>query len=276
MKEFFMTSAIPYWLLFFMGVASVGYSVYIAFKSDENTPISKRTVNILAGMLLVVGVAVIVLYNALGGNALWWVTGKDIGYWAKLLRVIPLVVFLVAEVAAPFAYKLMMEACLDDKSLSVKTQFIALLVIVPVAIIVSIFAGNTWFYIIAGVGIVGAAVYSATSNVNSAGAKTGLAFTVVSFILCASALVTLLYMIVAFFSLILEMLPVIATIIGVCIIFGKSYGNAVMRRDNAGNYIANDGSKHSSEGARNYRDAQIWNQGSRATGATIRKNRGEA
>lgn len=260
MKEFLMTSSLPYWLLFFLGVVSVGYSAYIAFNSDDNKPISKRTVIILTVILLFVGLAVIVLYNALGGNALWWVTGKDIGYGAKLLRVIPLVVFLAAEVAAPFAYKFMMEAFLDDKSLSVKTQLIALLVIVPVAIIVSIFAGNTWFYIIAGVGIAGAAVYSATSNINSAGAKTGLTFTVVSFILCASALVTLLYMIVAFFSLILEILPVIAIIIGVGIIFGKSYGNAVMRRDNDGNYIANDGSKHSSEGARNYRDAQIRNQ----------------
>ncbi|MDE6460215.1 MAG: hypothetical protein K2K52_05200 [Paramuribaculum sp.] len=260
MREFFMTSTIPYWLLFILGIASVGYSTYIAFKTDEHNPISKQTVNILTGIFLLVGLAVIVLYNALGGNALWWITGKDIGYGAKLLRVIPLVIFLAAEVVAPFAYKLMMEVYLDDKRLSVKTQFIALLVIVPVAIIVSIFAGNIWFYIIAGVGTVGAAVYSATSNVNSTGAKTGLAFTVISFILCASALVTLLYLVVAFFSLILEMLPVIATIIGVSIIFGKSYGNAVMRRDNAGNYIANDGSKHSSQSSRDTRDQQIRTQ----------------
>lgn len=159
--------------------------------------------------------------------------------------------------AAPFAYKFMMDAYLDVTTLSVKTQFIALLVIVPVAIIVSIFAGNLWFYIIAGVGVIGAAVYSGINNVTSVGAKTGLAFSVVSFILCASALVTLLYLIVAFFSLILEMLPVIATIIGICIIFGKPFGNAIMRRDNAGNYIANDGSKHSSQSSRDARDRQM-------------------
>ena len=260
MKEFFMTSAIPYWLLFILGVASVGYSAYITLKWDENHPISKQTANTLTGILLFVGLSVIVLYNALGGNALWWITGKEIGYGAKLLRVIPLVVFLIAEMAAPFAYKFMMDAYLDVTTLSVKTQLIALLVIVPIAIIVSIFAGNTWFYIIAGVGVVGAIVYSVTSNVNSTGAKTGLVFTVVSFILCASALVTLLYLIVAFFSLILEMLPVIATIIAVGILFGKSYGNAVMRRDNAGNYIANDGSKHSSQSSRDNRDRQIQSQ----------------
>ena len=260
MKEFLMTSAIPYWLLFFLSVGSVGYSAYITLKWDENHPVSRQTANILTGIFLFVGLAVIVLYNTLGGNALWWITGDEIGYGARLLRVIPLVVFLIAGMAAPFAYKFMMDAYLDVTTLSVKTQFIALLVIVPAAIIISIFAGNTWFYIIAGVGVIGAAVYTAKANVNSAGAKTGLAFTVVSFILCASALVTLLYLIVAFFSLIMEMLPVIATIIAIGIIFGKSYGNAVMRRDNSGNYIANDGSKHSSQSARDTRDRQIHSQ----------------
>lgn len=260
MKEFFMTSAIPYWLLFIITVISVGYSVYVAFRSDDDTRISSNTMFAVSGLLLASALSVILFYSTLGGYALWWVTGKEIGFWSKLLRVIPLVVFLIAEMAAPFAYKFMMDAYLDVTTLSVKTQFIALLVIVPIAIIVSIFAGNTWFYIIAGVGVVGAIVYSATSNVNSAGAKTGIVFTVVSFILCASALVTLLYLIVAFFSLILEMLPVIATIIAVCVIFSKSYGNAVMRRDDAGNYIANDGSKHSSQSSRDTRDRQIQSQ----------------
>ena len=260
MKEFLLSSTLPYWLLFILGVSSVGYSLYITFKSDEDTPISKQTADLLMGVLLFVGLAVIVFYNTLGGNALWWITGKEIGYVAKLLRVIPLVVFLAAELAAPFAYKLLMETYLDDKSLSIKPQFLALVVIVPVAILVSIFAGNIWFYIIAGVGVIGGVLYTASRNVNSAGAKTGLVFTIVSFILCASALVTLLYLIVAFFSLIFEMLPVIACIIGACMIFGKSYGNAVMRRDDDGNYIANDGSKHSSQSSRDARDQQIHAQ----------------
>lgn len=35
MKEFFMTSAIPYWLLFIITVISVGYSAYVAFRRDD-------------------------------------------------------------------------------------------------------------------------------------------------------------------------------------------------------------------------------------------------
>lgn len=264
MKEFFMTSAIPYWLLFIITVISVGYSAYVAFRSDDDTRISSNTMFAVSGLLLASALSVILFYSTLGGNALWWVTGKEIGFWSKLLRVIPLLLFLLLQGAAPFAYKIFMERYFRCDSLSVKSQFISLVVIVPIAIIISIFFNaptrNLVFYIIAGVGLITAAIYSATQNIGSVGAKAGLIYTITSFVLCAATLVTLLYFIVAFISLIVEMLPVIAIIIGICVIFSKTFGNAVMRRDDAGNYIAADGSKHSSESARNARDTQIHNQ----------------
>ena len=260
MKEFLMTSAIPYWLLFILAIASVGYCAYILLRGDDDTPVSRNMMIAISATLLIDALAVIALYATLGGNALWWVTGKEISFWNKLLRVIPLVTFLVVQAAAPFVYRLFMESYFHEKSLSVKSQFISLVVIVPVAIIASLFLSETWFYIIAGGGIVIGALYSAYKNISSVGMGSGVIFTVTSFVLCASALVTFLYFIVAFISLIFEMLPVIAIIIGCCLIFGKSFGNAVMRRDNAGNYIANDGSKHSTQSARDSRDRQIYSR----------------
>lgn len=256
-----MTSAIPYWLLFILSTVSVGYCIYQFFKYDDEKPLSKQAMAILTGILIFVAVAIIVLYSTLGGNALWWVTGKDISFWNKLLRVIPLMIFLLLQALAPFAYKYFMIAYLDTKDITVKSQFISLIVIVPVGIIVSIITGNnTWFYIISGIGITVAALFTLFKHIKSVGLANGILYTITSFILCAAALVTLLYFIVAFFSLILEILPALAIIIGICIIFGKSFGNAVMRRDDDGNYIANDGSKHSSQGNRDYHDAQSRNQ----------------
>lgn len=264
MKEFFMTSAIPYWLLFLITVIPVGYSAFVTFRSDNDARISRNTMLTISGLLLASALSVILFYITLGGNALWWVTGKEIVFWSKLLRVIPLLIFLLLQGAAPFAYKIFMEKYFHCDSLSVKSQFISLVVIVPVAIIISIFFNtptrNLIFYIIAGVGLIVAAIYSATKNIGSLGAKAGLIYTITSFMLCAATLVTLLYFIVAFISLIVEMLPVIAVIIGICVIFSKSYGNAVMCRDDAGNYIATDGSKYSSESARNAKNTQIHNQ----------------
>lgn len=268
MKDFFMSSTLPYWLLFFAQIASVGYGFWILKKDgeSEDKQIPRKQMLIVSAALLLVALAVIVFYSSLGGNALWWVTNSEIGFWGKCLRLIPLLIFLVVQAAIPFGYKLFMECCLDVKDLKVKSQFLSLVVIVPAAIIIAhVILGffltqgmqSLVFYLITGIGIGGTAIYSVFKNSGVLGFKTGLMYTVISFILCCATMICLLYFIVALISLIVEMAPVIATIIGVSILFGKSFGNAMLRRDNAGNYIAADGSKHSTEGARNYRDAQI-------------------
>lgn len=264
MKDFLMTSGIPYWLLFILTVASVGYCAYIVirnFSSEEKVKVPKGQMLAVSVALLLSAVLVIVLYATLGGGALWWVTNKEIGYWSKLLRVVPLMIYLIAQGIAPFAYMLFMAYYFGGKRLSVRSQFIAIVVIVPVALIVTRFFNedtrDMWLYIIAGAGIAVAAIYSVFRNTRAVGLKSGLVYTVTSFVLCAATLITLLYFIVAFFSLILEMLPVIAVIIGVSFIFGKSFGNAMMQRDDAGNYIAADGSKHSSQSARDVRNQRI-------------------
>lgn len=125
MKEFFMTSAIPYWLLFLITVIPVGYSAFVTFRSDNDARISRNTMLTISGLLLASALSVILFYIMLGGNALWWVTGKEIGFWSKLLRVIPLSIFLLLQGAAPFAYKIFMEKYFHCDSLSVKSQFIS-------------------------------------------------------------------------------------------------------------------------------------------------------
>lgn len=263
-----MTSTLPYWLIYIISLVVTGYCLRIITRKadDELPPISQNLMVTISGLMILVAASVIMIYSALGGSALWWITGKEIGYWAKLLRIIPLLIFILAQMAGPFVYKLFMEDYFDVKELSVKIQFISLIVIIPVALLLVYVIGgffmgkgtqDTVFYIITGAGLIGGIIYSIKTNTGSLGMKAGVIYTVTSFLLCASALVSLLYLIVAFFSLIFEMLPVIATIIGICYLFSKSFGNAVMRRDDDGNYIANDGSKHSSDSARNYHESQL-------------------
>lgn len=267
MKEFLMTSTIPYWLLFIACIASIGYGFLVMKKSSDNDgKITEKQMLTVSGLVLCVALAVIGIYSCAGGNALWWITNKELGFWGKFIRLIPLLIFLILQAAVPFAYNFFMECYFGVKNLTVKTQFISLAVIIPAAIIIVYVIGGFFmkqamqtivFYIITGVGIGGAALFSVYKNSSEVGFKQGLIYTITSFVLCAATLNCLLYFIVALIHLILEILPVIATIIGIAIIFGKSYGNAVQRKDNDGNYIASDGSKHSSAGARDYRDAQI-------------------
>ena len=263
MKEFFTSSAIPYWSLFVISLAANILCFGLTLKDKKP---SKEAMLWGSGAMLFVALCVIVLYATLGGNAMWWIHDKEIGYLTRVLMVIPLVVFLGAEIMSPFMYKKFMQSYFEVDDLSVKPQFISLVVIIPAALILIYTIGSFFmspaardiaFYAVVGVGLVGAIIYSLRKNMVSAGSKGGAIYTVTSFILCAASLISVLYFLVAIFSLILEMLPVFATIIGIYLIFGKSYGNAVMRRDSYGNYIANDGSKHSSASARDSRDSQL-------------------
>lgn len=269
MKEFFTTSALPYWVLFIISVGANALCFRMASRADDAETPSRKTMLLISGALTFVALCVIVLYATLGGNALWWVHDKEIGYFKQVLLVVPLIVFLAAEILSPFLYKSFMQSYFGVENLSIKPQFISLVIIIPVALLLiyaigSMFMGPTTrdvvFYSVVGAGIIGAIIYSLRKNVSLAGSKGGVIYTITSFILCAAALLSVLYFIVAMISLILELLPVIAIIIGAYIIFGKSFGNAVMRRDNDGNYIANDGSKHSTASARDSRDSQIRSQ----------------
>lgn len=268
MKEFFLTSPIPYWLLFVISLGANGLCFLLSSreKTDDKPTISKDTMLWISGAMLLAAFCIIIIYATMGGNALWWIHNEEVGYFSKVLLVVPLILFLASEILAPFLYKSFMQSYFGVEDLTVKPQFISLVVIIPGALIL-IYAVGSWFmgetarniafYAVAGVGLIGAIIYSLRKNTISAGSTGGTIYTVTSFILCAASLLSVLYFFVAIVSLILEMLPIIAIIIGIYIIFGKSYGNAVMRRDNAGNYIANDGSKHSSASARDSRDSQI-------------------
>lgn len=269
MKEFFTTSSIPYWMLFIISVTANVVCYRLASQAEEKGKPSRKAMLWVSGAMLFVALFVIILYATLGGNALWWIHDKETGYFSRVLLVIPLVVFLAAEVLSPFLYKSFMQSYFGVENLSVKPQFISLVIIIPAALILiyaigSLFMGpearDIAFYAVVGAGLIGAIIYSLRKNIVSVGSKVGVMYTVTSFILCAAALLSVLYFFVAMVSLVLELLPVVAIIIGIYIIFGKSFGNAVMRRDNDGNYIANDGSKYSSASARDARDSQIRTQ----------------
>lgn len=269
MKEFFTTSAIPYWTLFTISLGASAFCLLSSSRDESDGKLSKNIMFGVSGSMLLVALSVIVLYATLGGNAMWWIHDKEIGYLTRVLMVIPLIAFLAAEVMSPFLYKKFMQSYFGVEELSVKPQFISLVVIIPAALILIYGIGSMFmsptaraiaFYAVVGAGIIGTIIYSLKKNMGMAGSRGGILYTVTSFILCAASLLSLLYFLVAIFSLLLEMLPVIATIVGLYILFGKSYGNAVMRRDSDGNYIANDGSKHSSASARDARDSQIRSQ----------------
>lgn len=266
-----MTSTVPYWLLLILTILTslaylTAWKYHKEADSQKHAPeISYNKMIIVSGMAVFTAFAIVLIYSIVGGDALWWVTGQNLGFLAKLIRFIPLFIFLVLQAAAPFGYKYFMEAFLKDKDLSVKNQFIALVVIVPVAVIIFMIlhsfmsetASRIIFYILTICAIAGTFFYSLKKNIATTDKKFGLIYTVTSTLLCIATLFTVLYFIVALISLILQLMTVIAICAGITIVFGKGFSNEMTRETPIGKFIAEDGSRHQSQTSCDFRNQSV-------------------
>lgn len=239
MNEFFLTSTIPYWILFILTMGSVGFCLFTIFKKDELTSdvlLSKKAMYIVSGVMLFVPICLILIYAFVRG-ALWWLAPEGSSYLSIILRTLVLLVFLIFQGLAPFVYKRYMEEYFGCP-LSIKSQFISLVVVVPVALLVFMLFGqlfmeeqdrNLWFYIVAGTGIAASAVYSFWRNSKSVGAGAGILYTVTTFVLCVGTLLSLLFFIVALFSAFSAMAPLVACLFAVWFLFGSSFSKVMLK-----------------------------------------------
>ena len=82
MKEFLMSTTLPFWLVFIIVAAAFGATL-LHMKGGAKS----RTLLLAAGgCMLAATVLEIAIYSVLGGNSLWWCTSDKYGFWAKLLR----------------------------------------------------------------------------------------------------------------------------------------------------------------------------------------------
>lgn len=271
MKELFLTSTIPYWIIFILSLGSVGFSLWNIFNRDRfpsDSKMSAKAMYSVSGVMLFVALCLIFIYASVSG-ALWWLAPEGSSYLSIILRTLVLLVFLIVQGLAPFVYKRYMEEYFGC-ALSIKSQFISLVVVVPVALIIFMLFGqlfmeeqtrNLWFYIVAGTGIAAAAVYSFWRNSKSVGKGAGVLYTVTTFVLCVGTLITLLFFIVALFTAFSAMAPLVACIGAAWFLFGSSFSKVMTSGSPSQNhYYADDGSLHYTSGQRDMRNDQIRSQ----------------
>lgn len=86
MKEFFLTSTIPYWVVF----ALVATACVMELLNLRKGAVSKQSVLMVTVLALGGTILELLIYTLVGGNVLWWCTADELGFFARLLRVIPL------------------------------------------------------------------------------------------------------------------------------------------------------------------------------------------
>lgn len=223
MKDFLLTSTLPYWIVFTL-MAAAGF---IAIVNMRKKSISRLSVQLVTFLAIVGTVFGLVIYSLLGGNSIWWCTSSDYGFFGKLLRVIPLIVFVGIQLAQVFVYKAFVEQYFQ-KELSIKGTFVSLIVIVPATLVLYVILNmfgleketrDIVAYSILGLALVVGVGWAMVRNVKSIGMMYGLMFTAATLVMIIGGLMSMLLLLTALLALILQVLMVAAVVGGVFYMF---------------------------------------------------------
>lgn len=231
MKEFLLSTTIPYWIVFGL-VTAAGVLALINMRKNTVSKSSVQLVTLLALAGTVLGLAI---YSVAGGSSIWWCTSKDYSFFGKLLRAIPLIIFVGIQLAQVFVYKTFVEQYFQ-KELSIKGSFISLIVIVPTSFVLYIVLDilglekgtrDLIFYIILGIALIAGVGWAMALNVKSIGKKYGSIFTAVTLVMIIGGLMSIVLLINALMALILQVLMVAAVVVAGFYMFTKVMGPAV-------------------------------------------------
>lgn len=215
MKEFLTSTTLPYWLIFGLVGASL-IMMLIAIKQDK----PKQYLRPVVGCMLGATLLELIIYWAIGNSAIWWCTSSDYGFFAKLLRLIPFVVFLAMQAAMIWFGKIFLEACIK-KEFSMKTTFWAILISYPITLVVAILCNifgipDSVVTILSSViflGILAAGIlYALQKNIVLVGKQQGIILTAFSALCVISLGIGLILLFVALLQLFVQVLTVVGVI----------------------------------------------------------------
>lgn len=261
MKDFLMSSTLPYWVIFLLVIAAGILGLLGQRKQPTSGYVKTVTVLALTGTLLE-----IVVYSLLGGRSIWWCTSSDYGFFAKLLRAVPLFIFLLIQLAQVFIYQSLMTHY-HGREFSVKSTLYALLGVIPVLLVLYVLLNllgvesptrDVIFYVLLILSLGGGVGWALYRNVRSAGGGPGLLFTGVSFFLLIGATVSLLLLLVALLQLFFQMLMVAAVVAGVVYIAAPTMNKGIASQPKSmPRYYDQDGQMHYTASSRDAANRSI-------------------
>lgn len=199
----------------------------------ETIPTS--SVKMITGLAVTGTLLSIIIYYTMGGSCIWWCISREYSFFGKLLRFIPLLIFIVIQLGQVFVYKKFMEKYFQQE-LSIKSSFLSLIVIVPAILILYVLMDlfgvpelvrDIIYYLLFFGAIIGGTSWAMKNNVQSVGKKGGVAFTIVTFILIAGGLLSILLAFVVILQLFLQVLSVVLVVGGAYYAFRHVIGRQI-------------------------------------------------
>lgn len=213
MKEWLLTSTLPYWLMFLMTVITGGMCLavrWVVVKNENSKLLSFGAVLALTILIISVIACEWAIYISIQNECLWWIEDKEIGFFTRLVRAIPLYLFLTVQIFQLKYYKDYIGAYLRTADLDVKGIIrgtVFLLAAVFILYMVLDWVGvekplrDYIFYGVLVAGIVICLGKSFYKNISAVGLIKGVGFTVISLIIVSGAVVSM----ILFFNVVLTL-----------------------------------------------------------------------
>ncbi len=256
----FYAGPIPYTLICILFVAAMAF-MFVGMRVQSARSLALKVV---PACILVASVLEIVALYTMGNTAFWWCSPERYGFFGSLFRAIPFVVFVAFQVFSIKFYKQLLLGPDSEDDLSLKPMAISLALCLPVLIVVAIICGvlkvpntlMTIFCLVAFFATLGIGLRKSTKeNIAVLGRTAGIAFTVFAAVYIVGTLVALWGLIVVIFKLIIQILMILAAIVGVAFVMGQNTGSGSSSSQNT--FYDKEGNRHFYESARNNANAKI-------------------
>ena len=226
----FYAGPIPYTLICILFVAAMAFMfVGIRVQSARNLALK-----VVPACIIVASILEIVALYTMGNTAFWWCSPERYGFFGSLFRAIPFVVFVAFQIFSIKFYKQLLLGPDSEEDLSLKPMAISIAVSLPALIVVAIVCAllkvpnalMTIFCLVAFFATLGIGLRKSTKeNIAVLGRTAGIAFTVFAAVYIVGTLVALWGLIVVIFKLIIQILMILAAIVGAAFVMGQNSGS---------------------------------------------------
>lgn len=205
MKEWLLTSTLPYWLMFLIVLVCTGICVaatnMVKGKTQDRKLLSFGVVVTVTALIVVGVLCEWAIYLTVKNECLWWVDSKEISFFGRLLRCIPLYLFLTVQIVQIKLYKNFIEAYLQNDGLNVKGIIRGTVYLFPAMFVLYMLLDlfgmekpmrDYVFYICFIIGLIAGMGKSLADNISAAGLRNGVAFSVVAIVIISGAVVSVI------------------------------------------------------------------------------------
>lgn len=203
MREWLLTSTLPYWLVFLMVLVSTGICVVATsvMKAQGNKLLSFGMVVAVTALIVVGVVCEWAIYLSVKNECLWWIEAKEIGFFSRLFRAIPLFLFLTAQIVQIKLYKGFVEKYLQKEGLNVRGIIRSTVYLFPAMFVLYMLLDlfgmgkpmrDYVFYACFIIGLIAGMGRSLADNIATAGVRRGVVFSVVAIVIMSGAVVSVM------------------------------------------------------------------------------------